>query len=273
MIPIASFIIATHNRGYCICTAIDSALDIFISCESAVEVVVVDDFSTDKTETIVSNKYKTELDAGVLKYIKLPANRGVSGARNVGVSAARGSWVVFLDSDDILINSSGPQIANELTRYADYPVIFFRCIDQEGKKVGTSFHEESQFLNLQEFLRYGSRGECLVAVNKFMMTQTPFAEELRGYEGLTIARILKKSGKSAILSSVIARKYIQTGDDRLSSRAGFARRVHLISRGHWLMAKEFAKFMPLRTTCSYIIKSLAYGIVYYKDMLIERVRR
>ena len=130
-------------------------MDIFRNCESAVEVVIVDDFSTDKTETIVSNKYTTELEAGVLKYIKLPANRGVSGARNVGVSTARGNWVVFLDSDDILINSSGPQIANELTRYADYPVIFFRCIDQEGKKVGTSFSEESQFLNLQEFLRYG----------------------------------------------------------------------------------------------------------------------
>jgi len=267
----ASFVIATYNRGYCICSAIDSVLETFNNHAIAVETIVVDDFSTDKTEYIIRNKYAVELQKGILKYIKLEVNRGVSGARNVGASTARSSWLIFLDSDDVLINNSGPQVANELNKYVDKPIVFFRCIDQNGQRVGTAYSEESQLINLKEFLQYGSKGESLVAFSKTIFTQTPFEEELRGYEGLTIARILKKTGESAVLSFVIARKYIQTGDDRLSSGAGFAVRLHLIARGHRLMVREFAKIMPFRVAFFYIVKSFAYEITYYKNKMLDRV--
>ncbi len=61
------------------------------------ELVVVDDHSTDGTLALARSLEK-EFDN--LTVIALPANSGVSAARNAGLDAARGSWISFIDSDD-----------------------------------------------------------------------------------------------------------------------------------------------------------------------------
>lgn len=60
------------------------------------EVVVVDDGSTDETGAICSAL------GGDVRYEKL-ANGGVSRARNIGAGLTRGKWIVFLDADDLLL--------------------------------------------------------------------------------------------------------------------------------------------------------------------------
>lgn len=62
------------------------------------EVIIVDDFSTDKTFSIASNFNSMD------KRFRVMSNRrkkGVSGARNTGIDSAEGEWCVFLDSDDL----------------------------------------------------------------------------------------------------------------------------------------------------------------------------
>lgn len=61
------------------------------------ELLVVDDHSTDGTLALARGLEK-EFDN--LTVIALPANVGVSAARNAGLDAARGSWISFIDSDD-----------------------------------------------------------------------------------------------------------------------------------------------------------------------------
>ena len=60
------------------------------------EVIVVDDGSTDATRQVVE-------DAGDprIRYIRNDATRGVSAARNRGIAAAEGDWISFLDDDDV----------------------------------------------------------------------------------------------------------------------------------------------------------------------------
>lgn len=171
---IASIIIATHNRGYCVSNAIDSAIAVFDNAAVPIEIIVVDDCSSDNTESLVTKKYNSEIQNGHVVYIKLLVNKGVSGARNAGIAQAAGEWVIFLDSDDILVPGTGNAIIRELEIYSDAPVIFFRCIDHDGNKVGTGFSENSQSITLQEFLQDGSKGECLVAVKKSLMIKIPF---------------------------------------------------------------------------------------------------
>lgn len=263
-----SIIIATHNRSHCICNAIDSAIVAFKDCLISPEIIVIDDYSIDKTEFIINERYKFEIAAGAIKYVKLSVNKGVSGARNEGIIRSHAAWVILLDSDDTLMPGSGVKILNELQMHSNSSVIFFRCIDQNGNRVGADFSDLSQSLNLKDFLRYGSKGECLVAIKRKLIAATPFDESLRGYEGLTLARLMRDSGKPAVLSSIIARKYTQNGDDRLSSGSGFIRRIHLIGNGHWQMAKEFCFYMPLSTTISYALKSIAYKAIYFKNNII-----
>ena len=264
-----SVVIATFNRSYCIADAIDSVLVAFSGCKEGVEVIVADDCSTDTTEKSVKEKYQKHIDEGVISYCKLSSNKGVTGARNEGIKHAQGEWIVFLDSDDTLIAGVGRRMIKELQTYSDAPIVFFRCVDQNNNKVGTDFGQSSQVVNLKSYLQYGSRGECLVVVKKSLMLEVPFEESLRGYEGLTVARIMKHSGKAAILSSIIARRYIQVGDDRLSINAGFISRMNLIGKGHWLMAKEFYNDAPLKVIMLYVLKSFAYRVLYFKNKILN----
>lgn len=76
------------------------------------EAIVVDDGSTDSTASIVRTYQEQD------HRIKLitTANRGVSAARNTALDAARGEWVTFLDSDDLL-PSDALEVYNGLAEY------------------------------------------------------------------------------------------------------------------------------------------------------------
>lgn len=90
--PDVTFVIAAYNAADTIARAIDSALS---QKGVAVEVIVVDDCSTDATAALVAS-----IEDPRVRLIRLERNRGPGGARNAGLCAARGTWVSVLDSDD-----------------------------------------------------------------------------------------------------------------------------------------------------------------------------
>ncbi|KQY12571.1 glycosyltransferase family 2 protein [Rhizobium sp. Root482] len=90
--PDASFVVAAYNAADTIERAIDSAL---AQTGVSVEVVVIDDCSRDRTAEIVEAYGDNRV-----RLVRLEENRGPGGARNAGLDAARGDWIVILDSDD-----------------------------------------------------------------------------------------------------------------------------------------------------------------------------
>jgi succinoglycan biosynthesis protein ExoO len=90
--PQATFVVAAFKAQDTIERAIDSAL---AQTGVNVEVIVIDDCSPDDTAEIVD----AYTDPRV-RLIRLEKNRGPGGARNAGLAAARGDWIVILDSDD-----------------------------------------------------------------------------------------------------------------------------------------------------------------------------
>jgi glycosyltransferase involved in cell wall biosynthesis len=92
--PKVSVIIPTYNYGHFLRESIQSVLD---QTFGDFEVIVVDDGSTDDTKQMVSSIADPRI-----KYI-YQENRGVSAARNTGISACCGDYVALLDSDDIWV--------------------------------------------------------------------------------------------------------------------------------------------------------------------------
>jgi glycosyltransferase involved in cell wall biosynthesis len=89
-LPLVSVVIPTYNYGHYVGEAIDSAL---AQTYPAVEVIVVDDGSTDDT------RERLAVYGDRIRSIH-QANAGLSAARNTGIQAAKGQYVAFLDSDD-----------------------------------------------------------------------------------------------------------------------------------------------------------------------------
>ena len=88
-----SVIIPTYNRAKLLNRCLTSILN---QTYKNIEIIVVDDGSTDNTKKII---YK--INDNRIKYIKLKKNNGPSYARNFGIKKSKGEFISFQDSDDI----------------------------------------------------------------------------------------------------------------------------------------------------------------------------
>jgi O-antigen biosynthesis protein len=107
--PLVSVVVPSHNREFCVCDAVHSVL---AQSYSAVECVVVDDGSTDDTVRIARETFSGDPRVRVLAR----AHAGVSAARNHGLEHVSGTYVTFLDSDDLM---PAHRIEHQLARLAD----------------------------------------------------------------------------------------------------------------------------------------------------------
>jgi glycosyltransferase involved in cell wall biosynthesis len=85
-----SIIIPVYNREKMITKALDSIPNL-----NSIEVIVVDDCSTDNTYKILKEYKKIDL-----LIFKTKSNLGPGAARNIGIDEATGDYITFLDSDD-----------------------------------------------------------------------------------------------------------------------------------------------------------------------------
>ena len=105
-----SVVIPTWNRAHIVCEAVASALR---QRAGAVEVVVVDDASTDGTVELLREAFGAQI-----QLLQLESRRGPGAARNAGALLAGGEFVAFLDSDDVWLDG---KLDAELGVFEQFP--------------------------------------------------------------------------------------------------------------------------------------------------------
>lgn len=127
-LKLVSVVIPTYNYGRFVEEAIRSVL---VQTYSETEILVVDDGSTDGTDAIVSAYRDT------VQYIK-QCNMGVSAARNRGVAEANGSYIAFLDADDVWMPRKLELQLDEAEGSGKIGLVYcgMYYIDQHGRIVG-----------------------------------------------------------------------------------------------------------------------------------------
>ena len=95
-LPLVSVVVPCYNAAAWIAETLESA---FSQDYSPLQVVVVDDGSTDDTRTVVS-RFEDRLE------LLVGEHAGASRARNLGTEAARGHYLQYLDADDLLAPGS-----------------------------------------------------------------------------------------------------------------------------------------------------------------------
>ena len=116
--PSVSVVIPAHNAEPFLTDAIDSVLGQTV----AVELIVVNDGSTDETGRVIAS-YGDRL-------IQIAQEqRGLGAARNRGVTEARGKWVAFLDADDIWVPDKTERQLRVAAEHPDCDMLFGHGIE------------------------------------------------------------------------------------------------------------------------------------------------
>ena len=118
-IRIVSIIIPVYNDEDCVASAIESALSQTLP---DVEVIVVDDGSTDGTPDVLG-RYR-----GDVVHIRRE-NGGLPAARNTGIAASRGKYLCFLDSDDELMPGKARLQSSFLEEHGDAGLCYSGWLD------------------------------------------------------------------------------------------------------------------------------------------------
>jgi hypothetical protein len=124
---VVSIVIPAYNQGQFLAQAVQSALD---QSHQAIQVVVVDDGSTDDTPDVL-RPFAGNARVRVIRQ----ANGGLPAARNRGLDAATGEFVCFLDSDDYLERTHIERLAARLAEDGDLGLAYcdVQMVDLEGK--------------------------------------------------------------------------------------------------------------------------------------------
>ena len=111
-----SVIVPVYNREQKIRKSIQSVIE---QTYSNLEIIVVDDGSTDNTERVVK-----EIPDESIIYIKQPVNQGVSAARNAGVLNATADLIAFHDSDDYWYADKLEKQMDYWNKHPEYSMIY-----------------------------------------------------------------------------------------------------------------------------------------------------
>jgi hypothetical protein len=181
---LVSVVIPTHKRPQGVVSAVESALR---QSYAQLEVIVVIDGPDVETMRALLNVHD-----GRLRVIMLDENVGGSEARNIGVQAARGEWVAFLDDDDEWVSEKlKKQMERAVVLHAEYPILSSRLLarglDREQvlpQRLYTTGENVAEYLFCRQGFAYGEgmlQTSTLLTKRKLLL-DVPFQKGLQRHQ-------------------------------------------------------------------------------------------
>lgn len=142
-----SVIIAIYNAEKYIEKTIKSVIN---QTYKELEIILINDGSTDESSNIC--KKLQNQDGRII--IKNQKNKGVSEARNVGKTIATGEYIIFIDSDDILLSSMIETLVNNIEKQnADISICGYKLVYENGKTIENRIPGQELIMNKEEALK------------------------------------------------------------------------------------------------------------------------
>ena len=157
--PLVSVIVPTYNGAKRIARTLQSIIE---QDYENLEIIVVDDVSTDNTVEVVQ---KVLEDSGRnFQLIKRSVNGHQSAARNTGFKASRGKYVIFFDHDDLAEKNFVSRLCREIEdRRVDFAFCGFKYyFEHEDRYEPNPAIVQQLRPSPQEYLRAWGRGEIVL---------------------------------------------------------------------------------------------------------------
>lgn len=131
--PLVSIVIPSFNAGSYIRECLES---IFFQTYKNIEIIIIDDCSTDNTQKIVKTFQKKDKR---IRYFKNSTNQGVAEAFNFGVLQAKSKLIARMDADDIMFPDRIEKQTQYLLEQPDTVVVGGQCvvINKQGEITGS----------------------------------------------------------------------------------------------------------------------------------------
>lgn len=237
-----SVVIPTYNRAQIILPSIMSVLEQTLS---PLEVIIVDDHSTDNTREVVES-----IGDERVKYVLNTRAKGANGARNTGILLARGEFIAFQDSDDLWLPEKLEKQLDYMDKNSSVDMNFcslkFTNISR-GKVPKRKVQPEELFSLLK-------RGNFIstqtIFIKKSIAEQSLFDENLKRFQDWDFCLRIAKNHLVHHLDEVLVNVEVQ--NDSISKK------VNEIEA----LQQFFGKY-PELTEANAVNKSLHYKVLYH----------
>lgn len=199
-----SIILSIYNVEQYLNEAIDSLLNQTLNFEDNVQLILVNDGSTDNSEKICL-EYQEKYPDNIKTITK--ENGGLSSARNCGLNHVEGEYVNFFDPDDILSENTLKHVYEFFKKHEDeidfvaIPLVFFG--NKEGDHILNYKFENEGVLDLTKNPEFIHLSSASAFFKKDVITRYTFDDGLaRGEDALTINKLLLEKKKYGVVNGV-----------------------------------------------------------------------
>ncbi len=221
-----SVVVATYRRDEDLKKALDS-----LAAQSYpdTEIVLVDDNGeaewNAKVASIVEGFRSTHTNVSINHIVNAP-NQGSAKTRNIGIAAARGEYITFLDDDDVYLpDKVKTQVEFMEAGGYDYSITDLVLYNENGKETDRrirSYIQDTATKSLRMYhLKYHMTGTDTMMFKKvYLETIGGFAPIDVGDEFYLMQRAIEGGGKFGYLPGCELKAYVHTGEGGLSSGDG-----------------------------------------------------
>lgn len=291
---VVSVIIPTYNRANMLCECVDSILK---STYKNLEIIIVDNSSTDGTLDILDQRYSTESRVCVLS---LKENLMAAGGRNEGIKLAKGDYLLFVDNDNIVYPNMIELLVKEMERDNKIGLVGPLSINKySGDTIWLASGDYHFFSSRPKALYVEKKPEDIVLEKRYktcyspniMMVSRQAIEAVGGfdrtyyamYEEADLGYRIKKAGfKEYIVTDARTHHLNYVGEAENPKLRflgiGFPERAYYYAKNRTVFMKKYAKWYHMISyylvfihifTLYYLISALRYG---RKDIAKEWIR-
>jgi glycosyltransferase involved in cell wall biosynthesis len=164
------------------------------------EVIVVDDGSTDATGDLLSGLQQQYAN---LKVISNRGNYGVNFSRNRGIEKAGGQFILFLDSDDRLAGGCLNKISDTIKANPALTHFLF-CVSD--RKAEFDMAGRAKLIDYEDWIKARVGGDFIHVVAAGVMKKYLFFERFRMYEYLNWLRVFKTTAPQLLVPYIVAER-------------------------------------------------------------------
>ena len=223
---LVSVVVATYRREKELKGALESLAS---QTYSNLEVILVDDNASDRWNQAVLRiveEFRTLYPNVVIKLIVNGANEGSAKTRNIGIEAATGFYITFLDDDDVYLpDKIKKQVQFMEDGKYDYSITDLVLYNADGKEIDKrtrAYINDTSVPALRMYhLKYHMTGTDTMMFRKAYLTKIGgFAPINVGDEFYLMQRAIEGEGRFGYLPGCEIKAYVHTGEGGLSSGEG-----------------------------------------------------